>query len=200
MKPTIFLVDDDPAFRASVHWLLEAEGMTVEAFPSAEDFLARFDDTNPGCLLLDVRMAGMSGLDLQEQLRARQANLPVIIVTAHGDVPLAVRAMKAGAVDFIEKPFERKVLLDSIRLALEREDQSRARAARRADARARLAQLTERERQVLALVVEGSLSKQVAARLGISTRTVETHRANIMRKVGVASLPNLVRLALDAES
>ena len=199
MTPTIFLVDDDPTFRASLHWLLEAEGMTVEAFPSAEAFLARFDDTVTGCLLLDVRMTGMSGLDLHEQLRDRRANLPVIIITAHGDIPLAVRAMKAGAVDFIEKPFERKALLDSIRQALARVDQVQESAARRAAAQARLAPLTHREREVLALVVDGSLNKQAAATLGISPRTIETHRANIMRKTNVASLPDLVRLALDAE-
>jgi two-component system response regulator FixJ len=195
----VFVVDDDSTFRASLRWLLEAEGMSVETFESGEEFLERFTEDLEGCLLLDVKMAGMSGIDVQAALKRRGVELPVIIITGHGDVPLAVKAMKAGAVEFIEKPFESKPLIHAIRSALEQQDRVRVRAAEQTDARRRIGRLTDRELEVLRLLVNGMLNKQVAAQLGISPRTVETHRANIMRKTRTENLPELVRLALLAD-
>jgi FixJ family two-component response regulator len=198
-KSTIFVVDDDSTFRASLRWLLEAEGMSVETFGSGEEFLEHFTEDLEGCLLLDVKMAGMSGIDVQAALKRRGVNFPVIIITGHGDVPLAVKAMKAGAVEFIEKPFESKPLIQAIRSALERQDRVRVRVAEQTDAKRRIGRLTDRELEVLRLLVNGMLNKQVAAQLDISPRTVETHRANIMRKTRTENLPELVRLALLAD-
>jgi FixJ family two-component response regulator len=195
----VFIVDDDSTFRASLRWLLEAEGMFVETFESGEEFLERFKEDRDGCLLLDVKMAGMSGIDVQAALKRRGVELPVIIITGHGDVPLAVKAMKAGAVEFIEKPFESKPLIRAIRSALEQQDRMRVRVAERTEAKRRIGRLTDRELEVLRLLVNGMLNKQVAAQLGISPRTVETHRANIMRKTRTENLPELVRLALLAD-
>jgi two-component system response regulator FixJ len=197
-KSTIFVVDDDSTFRASLRWLLEAEGMSVETFESGEEFLERLGEDLEGCILLDVKMSGMSGIDVQAALKRRGVNVPVIIITGHGDVPLAVKAMKAGAVEFIEKPFESKALIHAIRSALEQQDGMRVRVAEQTDAKRRIGLLTERELEVLVLLVNGLLNKQVAAELGISPRTVETHRANIMRKTKTENLPALVRLALLA--
>ena len=196
----VYIVDDDPAFQASLQWLIEGAGMTAKAFDSAEDFLASDDLCDQGCLLLDVRMVGMSGLDLQEELRRRRITIPVIFITGHADIPMTIKAMKAGAADFIEKPFEGKALLDSVRRAMEQGERDRTDAARRADACARIQQLTDREREVLALIAEGLQNKEVAATLNISPRTVESHRASIMLKTRAGTVAQLVRLTMLAKA
>lgn len=194
----VYIVDDDDGMRRGLAFLLRSAGYDVACFASARAFLDEYDPTKRGCLLLDVRMPGMSGLELQEHLRAQQTDLPVIIVTAFADVAMAVRAMKAGAFDFIEKPFEGSALLSRVRRALEREAETRVHAQRAEEARRRLATLTPREREVMDLVVDGLLNKQVAGELGISMKTVENHRARVMEKMGVVSLADLVRLSILA--
>lgn len=195
-EPTVFVVDDDPAVRESLHWLVESEKLNVETFPSAVDFLEAYEPGRPGCLLLDVRMPGMTGLEMQEQLRQRSIDLPTIIITGHADVPIAIKAMKAGAVDFIEKPFDDEALLTSVRSALEAQSRNRADAEARREAKTRLDQLTKREHEVLGLVVKGLSNKRIAAVLGISEKTVEVHRGNMMRKMRVGNVAELVRVAL----
>ncbi len=199
-EPTVFVVDDEPAIRDSLAMLLRSVGLASRTFPSAPAFLEGFDAKAPGCVVADVRMPGMSGLELQEALRAQQARLPVIIITGHGDIAMAVRAMKAGAADFIEKPFNDQVLLDAVHRALA---QSRADAApagsNRPEIEARVATLTPREHEVMLLIVEGRPNKVVATRLGLSTRTVEVHRAKVMEKMGVRSLAELVRMAIACD-
>jgi FixJ family two-component response regulator len=195
-EPTVFVVDDDPAVRESLHWLVESEKLNVETFPSAADFLDAYEPGRPGCLLLDVRMPGMTGLEMQEQLRQRSIDLPTIIITGHADVPIAIKAMKAGAVDFIEKPFNDEALLASVRSALEAHSRNRADAELRREAKTRLDQLTKREHEVLGLVVKGLSNKRIAAVLGISEKTVEVHRGNMMRKMRVGNVAELVRVAL----
>jgi two-component system response regulator FixJ len=196
--PTIFIIDDDEAVRDSLGTLLEAHGWTVEAYGSAEAFLAGFDPRRAGCLLVDVRMPGMDGLALQEHLAARRIDLPVIVVTGHADVPLAVRAMKAGAVDFIEKPYSVEAIVNAVHRALDRALPA-AKASPVADAAAaRLAQLTPRERDVLEQLVVGHPNKVIAHHLQISPRTVEIYRARVMDKMGASSLSHLVRMALAA--
>ncbi|HUJ47276.1 MAG TPA: response regulator FixJ [Rhizomicrobium sp.] len=195
----VFVVDDDAGMRDSLTMLLESSGYHVRAFESAIAFLAGDGPQQSGCVVTDVRMPGMDGLELQEQLRSRQCFLPMILMTGHADVPLAVRAMKAGAVDFLEKPFEDTALLDSVRRALAHVS---AAAAADADARTlqqRLAQLTERERQVLDLLVAGKPNKIVAHELSISPRTVEIHRARVMDKMAAKSLAELVRMTLSVK-
>jgi two-component system response regulator FixJ len=198
-QPIIFVVDDDEAVRDSLRILLEVEGYRVETFASATDFLETCDLARPGCLLADVRMPDMSGLDLQEVLNQRRAGLPVIIMTGHGDVPMAVRAMKAGAVDFIEKPFTDTAILDSVGRGLARADRATTDRAFAADAATRLQALTAREREVLDRLVQGQPNKVIAYELGISPRTVEIHRARVMEKMAADSLSHLVRLALAAQ-
>ncbi len=197
-EPIVFVVDDDPAFRDSMGWLLSRSGLAHQLYASAEEFLAACSDGMQGCVVLDVRLQGMTGLELQEQLKARHVDLPVIMITGHADVPIAIRAMKAGAVDFLEKPFDGQTLLTCVRGALQKDHRVKAEAARRAHAGTRLKQLTEREREVLEMVAEGLLSKEIAARLGISTRTVEAHRARIMHKTESETLADLIRLAVLA--
>jgi two-component system response regulator FixJ len=198
-QPTLFVVDDDEAVRDSLKILLEVEGYRVETFASGTDFLAACDLARPGCLLADVRMPDMSGLDLQETLNQRRAGLPVIIMTGHGDVPMAVRAMKAGAVDFIEKPFADDTILDGVRRALARADRTAADRTFAAGAATRLQTLTAREREVLDRLVLGQPNKVIAYELNISPRTVEIHRARVMEKMAADSLSHLVRLALAAQ-
>jgi two-component system, LuxR family, response regulator FixJ len=195
-EPTVFVVDDDDAVRESLSWLIESVGLRVETYASPREFLAAYDPVRPGCLVLDVRMPGMSGLDLQDRLAPLQNPPPTIIITGHGDVPMAVRAMKAGAVDFIEKPFNDQVLLDCIQRALERDDQNRRRQMRRASVGTLLAQLTPREREVMDRMVAGMPNKAMAADLGISVKTVEAHRAKVMEKMQAESLSELVRMVL----
>lgn len=193
---TVFVVDDDQAMRGSLRWLIESVGMRVETFDSAHAFLDAYYPGRAGCLLLDVRMPVMSGLELQEYLGRREIRIPVIIITGHGDVAMAVKAMKAGAVDFIEKPFDDEHLLNSIRKALQYDEQHRALHARKAEIAARLAELTPREHEVMAMVTEGQSNKEIAAALNVSAKTVEVHRARVMDKMRADSLAELVRMAL----
>jgi len=198
-ETTVFVVDDDQAMRTSLQWLIESTGMSVETYASADDFLANHVPGRAGCLLLDVRMPGMSGLDLQGYLARENYGVPVIIITGHGDVAMAVKAMKAGAADFIEKPFDDEDLLRSIRNALAFDARQRASREARAEVAMRLAQLTPREHEVMAMVTEGRANKEIAAALGVSAKTVEAHRARVMEKMRAGSLAELVRMALLAE-
>lgn len=193
----VYVVDDDDAVRDSLTMLLEAAGLRVEAFATGAEVLVRCRDERPDCVITDVRMPGMDGLQLQQRLAQLHAQLPVIVITGHGDVPLAVRAMKAGAVDFIEKPFSDEVILASIEAAARgrRGAGSGAIAGEFAD---RLARLTARERDVFHQLIVGHPNKVVAFNLGISARTVEIHRARVMEKLEVRSLPELVRQAIEA--
>jgi len=198
--PVIFIVDDDVAVRDSLEILLQSAGHAVRSFASGQEFLDVVSSLGPGCLIVDVRMPGMDGFELQRRLGERQLSIPVIVITGHGDVPMAVRAIRGGAIDFIEKPFSERAIIDSIRLALSRL------AAHEADSRAaadpavlrRLALLSPREREVLDGLVEGLPNKTIAYDLKISPRTVEIHRARVMDKMQARSLSELVRLALAA--
>ncbi|WP_079436805.1 response regulator transcription factor [Zoogloea sp. LCSB751] len=195
----IYLVDDDEALRDSLVWLLESQGFKVEGFASAEDFLKAWRPEFNGCLLLDVRMPGMSGLELHERLRAQYCTLPIIFITGHGDVPMAVAALKKGAVDFIEKPFNDAELLRLVTQCLTKEQESRARRRQDAEVARRLDQLTQREREVLELIIAGKLNKQIADVLGISIKTVEVHRARVMEKMAAQSLAELVQNVMAIE-
>lgn len=195
---TVFVVDDDLAMRTSLQWLIESVGMQVKTYESAQAFLDAYYPGRAGCLLLDVRMPGISGLELQAYLNKKEIRLPVIIITGHGDVAMAVKAMKAGAVDFIEKPFDDEALLNSIKKALQYDEKQRALRAQRADLAARLAELTPREHEVMAMVTDGKSNREIAAALGVSAKTVEVHRARVMDKMRADSLAELVRLALIA--
>ncbi|MFA7669813.1 MAG: response regulator transcription factor [Burkholderiaceae bacterium] len=193
---TIFIVDDDEAVRDSLRWLLEANGYRVKSFSGAEEFLQAYDPEQIGVLIVDVRMPGMSGLELQEALIARQAPLPIVFITGHGDVPMAVSTIKKGAIDFLEKPFNESDLRDIVARMLEdaTERVSQARAQR--DQQAVLNRLTAREQQVLERIVAGRLNKQIAGDLNISIKTVEAHRANIMEKLEVTTVADLMKIAL----
>jgi FixJ family two-component response regulator len=193
---TVFVVDDDPAIRESLRWLIESVGLNVRVFSTAQEFLEGYDPSTPGCLVLDIRMPGMSGLDLQNELATREIQVPIIIITGHAEVPVAVRALKAGAMDFIEKPFSDQLLLDRILRAIEVDAQSRRVRSEQAEVAARLGQLTPRERQVMDLVIAGKANKVIASELGLSPKTVEVHRAHVMKKMQVASLADLVRLGM----
>jgi len=197
--PIVFIVDDDEAVRNSLRLLVKSVGLTAAALDSAQEFLASYDPLQPGCLVLDVRMPGMSGLELQQQLNLRGAVIPVIFITGHGDVPMAVEAMQQGAFDFLQKPFRDQDLIDRIQRALEKDRVNRAELGKRSDLRARHEALTPREREVLALVMSGKANKVMAADLGLSQRTVEVHRARVMEKMGASSLAHLVRMVLDLE-
>jgi FixJ family two-component response regulator len=195
--PTIFVVDDDMAVRKSLDMLLRSVGYAVETFASAREFLDAYDSDRPGCLVLDVRMPGMSGLELQSHLKAMAAGPPIIIVTAHGDVPIAVRAMKNGALDFLEKPYSKQLLLEHIREALKKDQERREHAVRRSEAESRLASLTNREREVMERVVAGKASKQIAAEFGISKKTIDVHRGRVMKKMQVETVAELVELVVS---
>ncbi len=195
-EPTVFVVDDDEAMRASLKWLIESVGLQVLTFHSADAFLDAYYPGRAGCLLVDVRMPGMSGLELQAYLARSDNRLPVIIITGHGDVAMAVRAMKAGALDFIEKPFNDESLISSIRQALDLDATQRQQRLRRADVVARMAQLTPREHEVMELVTSGKSNKEIAAALSVAAKTVEAHRARVMDKMHARSLADLVRMAL----
>jgi two-component system response regulator FixJ len=197
-EPVVFVVDDDQAIRSSLKWLIESVGLRVEAFASADQFMRHYYPGRAGCLLLDVRMPGMSGLELQERFVREQIQLPIIIITGHGDVPMAVRAMQAGAVDFIEKPFNDERLLECIRNALGRDRRQREIQSQRAELAARLEQLTPREHEVMEMVTEGRSNKEIANDLGVSAKTVEAHRARVMEKMQAGSLAELVRMVLAA--
>jgi FixJ family two-component response regulator len=193
----VFIVDDDDAVRRFLSGLIQSINLRVSAHASAQDFLDAYEPGCPGCLLLDVRMPGMSGLELQRELAERSINLPVIILTGHGDVPVAVQAMKAGAVDFIEKPFNNELLLDRIQMAVVQSVRAESVRAERNEMLKRLELLTLRERQVFDLVVAGEVNKVIAHRLTISEKTVEIHRANVMRKMDARSLAALVQMAVS---
>ena len=197
-KPTVFIVDDDPAVRESIRWLVESVDFRAETFASAAEFLDAGIGDRPGCVVLDVRMPGMSGLDLQSRLEGEGIHQPVIIVTGHGEVRMAVRALKSGAFDFLEKPFSDQMLLDRVQAAIATDAQARQERAKRAEMMDRVRRLTPRELEVMQLVVAGKANKVTAAALGISPKTVEIHRANVMRKTGADSVAELVRISQGA--
>lgn len=199
-QQTVFVIDDDQAVRESLHWLLESVGYRVCSYASAHEFLNVYDGTSPGCLVLDVRIPGMSGLELQSYMLERDWCLPVIIVTGHGDVPMAVRAIKAGAIDFLQKPYNDQTLLDRIQLALELCLQRRHSHRELTQIQANFRQLTPREREVAAYVVAGKANKVIAIKLGLSPKTIEVHRANVMFKMHVNSLPELVQIWMRMET
>lgn len=194
----VHIVDDDEGIRRSVAFMLKTSGYRVNSWPSGAAFLKEAKHAEPGCILLDVRMPEMDGLEVQAELARRGIALPVVIVTGHGDIAIAVRAMKAGAVDFIEKPFQKEALLTAIELALERLASAGDRAERAAEARTILGALTAREQQVLEGLAQGLPNKTIAFALGISPRTVEVHRANLMTKLDVRSLSDALRIAFAA--
>jgi len=193
-KATVFVVDDDEALRRSLSRLMESVGLPVETYATAQDFLDAYKPDWAGCLLLDLRLPGMNGLDLQEVLAEKHMGIPIIVVSAHGDVEQAVRAMKNGAVDFIRKPYNGQTLLDRIRLAMELDARIREEEARREAIDARLSTLTPREHEVMNILVEGKSSKQIALKLGLSRKTVDIHRLHIMNKLQIDSVVDLVRM------
>jgi two-component system, LuxR family, response regulator FixJ len=196
-KPTVFIVDDDEAMRDSLMLLLQAEGLPATVFASADAFLDVYRIGTPGCVIADVRMPGLTGIELMDRLHAAGAAIPVILITGHGDIPMAVSALKRGAADFFEKPFDDNLLLARIRETLAVDDSERQRQAQRQTLRARLANLTPREREIMEILVEGQPNKVIAAQLAISPRTVEVHRARIMEKMQARNLSDLVRMALQ---
>lgn len=201
LQPTVFVVDDDEAMRDSIRWLLESVSLSARMFNSANDFLNASDLCQPGCILLDVRMPGMSGMELLEQLKEHGILQPVIIITGHGDVPMAVRALKHGAFDFIQKPFNGQELLDRVNAALKVDRENRQHHEEIEDLRSHFDVLTTREREIMEHVVAGNSSKTIGKKLGISSRTVDIHRSNIMKKLNIRSIAELVqyRLSLDLE-
>jgi two-component system, LuxR family, response regulator FixJ len=195
--PTVFVVDDDEAVRNSLHLLMKSLGLAATTLPTAQEFLDKYDPHQPGCLVLDVRMPGMSGLELQEQLNVRGAMIPVIFITGHGDIPMAVEAMQQGAFDFLQKPFRDQDLIDRIQRALAKDKANRAELSERSRLQEHFESLTPREREVLDLVTSGKANKVMAADLGVSQRTVEIHRARVMEKMHASSIAQLVRMVMD---
>ena len=196
--PTVFIVDDDPAVRDSLRWLLESMRLKVLTFESAEEFLNYYTMHMIGCLILDVRMPGMSGLQLQQFLTKQKHALPIIFITGHGDIPMAVRAMQAGAMYFLEKPFEDQILLDYVNEALALDKENQQARIRLAMIQARISNLTEREREVMNLVTNNHSNKEIAEKLGVSVKTVEFHRSNMMEKMHAHSLIDLVSMVREA--
>jgi FixJ family two-component response regulator len=193
-RPIVYVIDDDPSMRVAVQDLIASVGLEARAFASPQEFLDAPRPDAPGCLVLDVRLPGSSGLNFQQELARTGVHIPVIFITGHGDIPMSVRAIKAGAVEFLTKPFRDQELLDAINAAIERHRAQRGEAAVLGDWRLRYAALTPREREVMALVILGRLNKQIAAELGLSEVTVKVHRGQIMRKMRARSLPELVRM------
>jgi FixJ family two-component response regulator len=198
-QPTVFVVDDDEAVRGSLKLLLKSIGLPVAAYPSAQDFLAAYLVEQAGCLILDIRMPGMSGLELQQQLNVRGAVIPVVFISGHGDIPMAVEAMQHGAFDFLQKPFRDQDLIDRVQKAMERDAASRDQLRQLGCIQKRLDSLTVREREVLGLMTLGKQNKVMACDLGVSQRTVEIHRARVMEKMEARSLAQLVRMMLELE-
>ena len=190
----VFVVDDDPSVRRAIKLLLESIGLEVELFGSAQEFLPRGPTKGPGCLILDVRLPGVSGLDFQRQLNEAKINIPIIFISAHGDVPMTVRAMKAGAIEFLTKPFRDQDLLDAVQVALDRDRARRQREGEIATLRERFESLSAREREVVAMVVSGMLNKQIAAQIGTTENTVKVHRSRAMEKMQAKSLADLVKM------
>jgi FixJ family two-component response regulator len=193
---TVYIVDDDEAVRDSLRWLLEANTYRVRAFSSAEAFLSEYNEDQPGILIVDVRMPGMSGLELQEQLIIRKSTMPIVFITGHGDVPMAVSTLKKGAVDFLEKPFNESDLRETVTRMFDQANDRLKKAQAQKTHDAMLNRLTSREQQVLERIVAGRLNKQIADDLGISIKTVEAHRANIMEKLQVTTVADLMKVAL----
>jgi len=194
VEPIVFLVDDDQLFRRSTERLIRTAGLNVQPFSSARDFLKSPRPEGPACLVLDVRMPGLSGMDLQRELAQSGFHIPIVFITGHGDIPMSVRAMKAGAVEFLTKPFRSRVFLDAIRAAIERDRSALQKQSETRELRERYEQLTPREREVMTLVAEGLLNKQVAAQLSTTEATVKFHRAHIMQKMCANSLADLIRM------
>lgn len=192
--PVIFVVDDDPSVRHSLKFLISTVGLHVETFDSAEAALQKLRPDAPSCLVLDVRLHGLSGLDLQRQLAERDCQVPIIFITGHGDIPMSVRAMKAGAIEFLTKPFRDQDLLDAVRIALERDRVRREREKELAELQGRFDSLTPREQEVVSLVVSGMLNKQIADQLGTAENTIKVHRSRAMEKMHAQSLAELVRM------
>ena len=197
-KGTVYVVDDDEAVRDSLQWLLEGKDYRVRCYESAEAFLSRYDPREVACLIADIRMGGMNGMELQARLIERQSPLPIMLITGHGDVPMAVESMKNGAMDFIQKPFQEPQLLDLVERMLERARDAFISSQQSASREALLAKLTGRESQVLERIVAGRLNKQIADDLGISIKTVEAHRANIMEKLSANTVADLLKVALGS--
>lgn len=195
----VYVVDDDQAVRDSLRWLIESVGLKVKTFSNGQELLDDFNDSEISCLVLDVRMPGISGLDLQQRLRNQNSKVPVIIVTGHADVPMAIQAMKAGAFDFIEKPYSDQLLLERIQCAIEQDDCFKKQKTINDDINQRIDSLTPRENEVMALVVSGHSNKSIAKELGVSIKTVEVHRGNLMSKMKAKSLSELVRIALTTD-
>lgn len=195
-EPTVFVIDDEPAVRESLRWLIRSVGIPVRAFDSAEEFLETYDENCRGCIVLDVRMPGLSGLELHERLNEDRAAPPILFITGHGDVDTAVRALKGGAFDFIEKPFSDQTLLERIQRALHIDAERYGKIAEETEIEDRMSKLTTRERQVLDIVVTGKPNKVIASELGLSQKTVEVHRAHVMQKMRAKSLAELVQMAM----
>jgi len=192
--PVVFVIDDDPSVRSSLKFLISTVGLQVESFDSAETFLNKKPPDTASCLVLDVRLRGLSGLDFQRELADRNIHIPIVFVTGHGDIPMSVRAMKAGAVEFLTKPFRDQDLLDAIRVALERDGARREQEKEVSELRQRFESLTPREQEVISMVVGGMLNKQIAGQLGTAENTVKVHRSRAMEKMQAQSLAELVRM------
>ena len=198
--PVVFVVDDDPSVRSSLKFLMSSVGLQVESFDSADALLQRKLPDSPSCLVLDVRLRGLSGLDFQRELAARNCHMPIIFITGHGDIPMSVRAMKAGAVEFLTKPFRDQDLLDAVRIALEKDRERRERKKEVSDLKERFNSLTPREQKVISMVVSGMLNKQIADQLGTAENTVKVHRSRAMEKMRAQSVAELVKMIDKLES
>jgi RNA polymerase sigma factor (sigma-70 family) len=198
--PVVFVVDDDPSVRSSLKFLMSSVGLQVESFDSADALLQRKLPDSPSCLVLDVRLRGLSGLDFQRELAARNCHMPIIFITGHGDIPMSVRAMKAGAVEFLTKPFRDQDLLDAVRIALEKDRERRERTKEVSDLKERFNSLTPREQKVISMVVSGMLNKQIADQLGTAENTVKVHRSRAMEKMHAQSVAELVKMIGKLES
>jgi len=198
--PVVFVVDDDPSVRSSLKFLMSSVGLQVESFDSADALLQRKLPDAPSCLVLDVRLRGLSGLDFQRELAARNCHMPIIFITGHGDIPMSVRAMKAGAVEFLTKPFRDQDLLDAVRIALEKDRERRERKKEVSDLKERFNSLTPREQKVISMVVSGMLNKQIADQLGTAENTVKVHRSRAMEKMRAQSVAELVKMIDKLES